>query len=71
MASLFRRPDGRAIPPRPVTGPGDHRGPARHNKKAGLGIDCNTSVPHWDGSRLRLADAVERIVRLDSRFPAD
>ena len=68
---LFRRPDGRAIVPRPATEPGDHREPARHNAIAGLGITCDTCVPDWDGSHVRHADVVERLVRVDSRFPAD
>jgi hypothetical protein len=66
---VFRRPDGRKLPARPPAGRGDPREPARRNARSGLRITPETCVPNWDGSRIRHANEVERLSRVDARFP--
>lgn len=68
---VFRRPDGRRLPARPPTGRGDPREPARGNRRRGLRITPETCVPSWDGSRVHHMWEVERLSRVDSRFPPD
>jgi hypothetical protein len=59
---VFRRPDGRAL----ATGAGT-RGDAtciiRDNRRRARHVTPETCVPHWYGDRLRLADAVEAVLR--------
>jgi hypothetical protein len=64
---LFRRADGRKVALRPVDRRGDPAEPARRNARDGLRITAETCVPSWDGSSVRHADVVERILRADSR----
>ena len=63
---VFRRPDGRRIPAAPRPRRGDRHGLVRSQRD--LGIDAQTCVPQWYGDRLNLADSVEGLVWLDSRF---
>ncbi|MGH2743704.1 MAG: HNH endonuclease signature motif containing protein [Thermoleophilaceae bacterium] len=68
---VFRRPDGRRLAARPVSGRGDHREPARQNARRSLSITPATCVPNWDGARVNHGWEIERLSRKDPRFPPD
>lgn len=67
----FHRPDGRRVRGGPAlthSGPGEA---ARGNARRGLRITPETCVPNWDGSRVNHGWEVERLSRVDPRFPPD
>jgi HNH endonuclease len=65
---IFRRPDGRPIPPAPAPTAGR---PARlhaDNRRHGLDITSDTTSRRWDGGRLDLALAIDGLVWADPRL---
>jgi hypothetical protein len=68
---VFRRPDGRVLPPVPSPRRGDHHELRRRNRRAGLAIDETTSEPDWYGDPLDLDYAVGGLADADGRLRSE
>jgi Domain of unknown function (DUF222)/HNH endonuclease len=65
---IFRRPDGRPIPPTPPPTEGSPKQLNADNRRHGLDITSDTTSRHWDGGHLDLALAIDALVWTDPRL---
>jgi hypothetical protein len=61
-ALVFRRPDGRRIPPVPRPGRGDHAALGRDAVRLGVRVGPETCLPQWYGEPLDLHAAVDAVL---------
>jgi hypothetical protein len=67
--AIFTRPDGTVIPASLPAGPAEVAAVERANESRQLVIDCNTSVPDWDGSRPDYSLAVGLLLDASAEAP--